>query len=464
MEPFHTFASYRQDRFLSEAPIMANHINTGVDHRSSRRPSSRTNFSYPRLSRHESNESRSSNGSAPGMTDASDSDLSFDEDGIYNTSAGELWDSFWPDDAESSSIYRQSQESQLALLQPRQGKDYLKLNPIRYTPFDADDETIKIVTRGYDSEEEEPPSPRTTTQPPPLGSTPLLSSPSRPLPKRSPVTYSIYPKPSPPVISVPRHPHPPRTSSLSFEPPSPPRRPSFLGSSRSSTSFKPSKSTHNMHSLFIAPSMQPYNKLCSPQQQSSSTAPANVATTTTTSSSSSSVPVSPVYPPPPTPKTLRPSTSAFSLRDKIRARSDTRGLASHHHRRHDDVTTPLLPSPLPEPLPAPPQQQQQQRPQFVSVFELDSDSESDAEAANEGPSFARRIARGLHKRTTIEKEKRSIAERKASTAVSTTAGLKATLDAGTPEKRCGGERLRDGDSLSRNRGGSLGRIFGFIGI
>ncbi|KAI0428260.1 hypothetical protein F5Y09DRAFT_292696 [Xylaria sp. FL1042] len=452
MESFNNLAPYHQDSFLAEASKMVNQITTGRGHRSSRRPSLRTNFSYPKLVRHGSNESRSSNGSIPGMTDTSDCDLSFDEvdeDGIYNTSAGELWDSFWPDDAESSSIYRQSHESHLPLLQPRQRKDYLKINPTGRSPFGPDDETIKIATDECDYWEEEPPSPRTSIQPPLLGSTPLLSTPPRPVQKRSPVTYSIYPTPQP-VASVPRLPHPPRTSSLSFEPRSSPRRPSFLLNSRSSAALKASKSIHNMNSLFIAPSTMPHNNKVSVSQECPPT----------TAKKAASVPVSPVYPPPPTPRTLRPSTSAFNLRDKVRSRSESKGSALHNHNHSNNATAPLaplLPSPLPEPIPPTPAT----RPQFVSVFELDSDSESETEAADEGPSFARRIARGLHKRSTIEK-RGGVAERKVSgSAAVAAAGLNAaTLYAG-PSEKYGGDR---GGSLSRKRGGSLGRIFGLIGM
>ncbi|KAK5636247.1 hypothetical protein RRF57_011959 [Xylaria bambusicola] len=405
----------------------------------SRQSTSRANFSYPRLSRHESNESRSSNGSVPGMTDASDSDMSFDDDGSYNTSAGELWDSFWPDNAEPPSTYRYSQESQISLLQPKQHKDYLNIDPMCCQSGVVDnDETIKVAIRGYDWQEEKPPSPRTRTQPPSSQSTPLLTTPPRPAPKRSPVTYSVYPKP--PVFNVPRLPHPPRTSSLSFEPPSPPRRSSFLRGSRSSAALRASKSTHNMHSLFIAPTTTPFNKVASSQQLSS-----------TATNTAASVPVSPVYPPPPTPRTLRPSTSAFNLRDKVRMRSNTRGSTSQNH-----ITAPpqLLPSPLPEPLPT--------RPQFVSVFELDSDSDSEADAAaEESRNFARRWARGLHKRSTVEK-RGVVAERKVSSACGYGGGPVSTSDADSGDKG-GDERLRDGGSLSRKRGGSLGRIFGFIG-
>jgi hypothetical protein len=50
----------------------------------------------------------------------------------------------------------------------------------------------------------------------------------------------------------------------------------------------------------------------------------------------------------------------------------------------------MLPSVLPEPQPTKPQVQR-----FVSVFELDSDSETEVDKGNN--SFAKRIARGLHK-------------------------------------------------------------------
>ncbi|TGJ85651.1 hypothetical protein E0Z10_g3100 [Xylaria hypoxylon] len=356
------------------------------------------------------------------MTDASDSDASCDDDGMYNTSASELWDSFWPDSTESSSIYQQFQEYNFPLLQPEQRGDYLNVNPTRRQLSDADDDTIKIATREHYPQEEELVSPHDTIQPPPLQSTP----------KKSPVTYSVYPKP--PVISMQRHPHPPRTSSLSFEPPSPPRRPSFLRCSRSSAGLKCGKSTHNVDSHFIAPSIISCSSVASLQQRSS-----------TAGHTAASVPVSPAYPPPPTPKTLRPITSAFNLRDKARVHSNSRGPVSHN------VTAPLaplLPSPMPELLPTRPQVER-----FVSVFDLDSDTESETEAAGQSRSFAKRIARGLQKRSTIER--RALAERKA-----VTSGLTA-LDAGSLDKDSEGNPR---DSLSRKRGGSLGRIFGFIGM
>ncbi|KAI1365385.1 hypothetical protein F5Y08DRAFT_175616 [Xylaria arbuscula] len=467
MDSFSIHPAYRQDNSALEPAEMTPHAAAGIGDMSSRRTSSRANFSYPSLSRHESNESRSSNGSIPGMTDASDSDISFDDDGSYNTSAGELWDSFWPENAESSSsAYRYSQESQVALLQPRQQKDYLKINPVSYHQYaGADDDTIKISDRGYDLQEEEPPSPRTSIKPLPTQSTPLLSTPPRPAPKRSPVTYSVYPKP--PVYNIPRLPHPPRTSSLSFEPPSPPRRPSFLRGSRSSAALKASKSIHNMHSLFIAPSTAP---------------PPNKATALSSAKgAAASVPVSPLYPPPPPLRTLRPSTSAFSLRDKIRLRSSdsttNRGPTSQTHSATMAPPPQLLPSPLPE------QPLLTTRPhhQFVSVFELDSDSEAEAdddaaaaEGGRESRSFARRWARGLHKNKRSGAgagEKRGgVAERKASSSTSssgpssltttTTAATVSLSDADYDEGDV--QRLSNGGSLSRKRGGSLGRIFGFI--
>lgn len=50
---------------------------------------------------------------------------------------------------------------------------------------------------------------------------------------------------------------------------------------------------------------------------------------------------------------------------------------------------------------------------FVSVFEFDSDSETEANV-DQSNSFAKRIARGLHKKS--GSEKRGVAERKVPTA------------------------------------------------
>jgi hypothetical protein len=92
---------------------------------------------------------------------------------------------------------------------------------------------------------------------------------------------------------------------------------------------------------------------------------------------------------------------------------------------------------------------------FVSVFELDSDSETEAVTADESNnSFAKRIARGLHKKSASEK--RGFLERKA-----VTAGFTA-LSADNPVKDYE-EKPGESGSLGRKRGGSLGRIFGLMG-
>ncbi|KAH8166086.1 hypothetical protein CIB48_g2165 [Xylaria polymorpha] len=425
MEFTNPFAPSRRGISPSDTRIITTDTTPQAVTRLSRRPSLRDNFSYPRLIRHESSESRSSDGSMPGMTDTSDSDMSFDfdDEGNYNTSAGELWDSFWPGST-SSSIFRQSEEHHQALLQSRRRRGGLKIDPTkRRQPSDADGDAVRTTTKDYKLKVEELTTPSPTFQSPSLQSTPKKSTP----------TYSVYPKI--PVISVQRHPHPPRTSSLAFEPPPPPQRPLFLRSSRSSANLKSNKSSHNVNSLFIPPSLASSNKAALFQQQSL-TAPKTTV----------SAPVSPAYPPPPTPRTLRPSTSAFSLRDKARIHSNNiKGLVSHN------VTAPLaplLPSPLPEPSPmgAPLER-------FVSVFEFDSDSETEANV-DQSNSFAKRIARGLHKKS--GSEKRGVAERKVPTA-----GLP-SLDAEASSKDPR-ERPRNGAVLSRKRGGSLGRIFGLMG-
>ncbi|KAJ2973978.1 hypothetical protein NUW58_g8806 [Xylaria curta] len=208
MEFTNPFAPSRQERFpfQSEVDRLAADPDPGANTRLSRNVSLGNNFSYPRLSRHESSESRSSEGSMPGMTDASDSDISFDEDCIYNTSANELWDSFWPDKT-APSICRQSQEEHLALLRARRRGDDSKFRlRRRRQPSDVVDDTIVIASGIPDPNVEEPGSPRHMFQPPA----------SQPTPKKSAVTYSVYPKL--PAINVHPHPHPhphpPRTSSL----------------------------------------------------------------------------------------------------------------------------------------------------------------------------------------------------------------------------------------------------------
>ncbi|KAI0546971.1 hypothetical protein F4679DRAFT_598078 [Xylaria curta] len=412
----------------SDAKMMTTGTAIEVATRLSRRSSPRDNFSYPRLSRHGSNESRSSDGSVPGMTDTSDSEISVDDDGIYNTSAGELWDSFWPDNT-TSSILRQSQEYHPALLYSRQHSDNfdIEIDPLkRQQPFDAHGRAANITTKDHISEIDHFMTSSRVFQSPP----------SQYMPKQSPVAYSVYPKI--PVTSVQRYPHPPRTSSLSFEPPSP-SRPIF-------SSSMSSKSGHDTNPVFIPPSLASNSEATSQQQSS------------TTVKTAASVPVSPAYPPPPPPKALRPITSAFNLQDKVQVHKNQNTATVTNNNNNNDKDSvshnamapppvPLLPSPLPEPLPMRPQPER-----FVSVFEFDSDSESEAD--DEGTSFAKRIARGLHKKS--GSPKRGAAQRKGITT------RFASLDADASRKDFI-EGLRNGSSLSRKRGGSLGRIFGLMG-
>ncbi|KAI8626967.1 hypothetical protein F5Y19DRAFT_487265 [Xylariaceae sp. FL1651] len=416
MEFTNPFANSQQDNFLSGTGTETADVTAEVGTRLRRKSSLRTNFSYPRLSRHESSESRSSNGSVPGMTDTSDSDLSFDDDCVYNASAGQLWDSFWPDNMVSS-----THKQYPAVLQSSRSRDYFNANPTKRRSSNTEDDTIKIMPSEHNTKGELPAHGHQTLQ----------CLPPQPAPKKAAVTYSVYPRPS--VTNVQRYPHPPRISSLSFDPPSPRRTQLLLRGSKSSVGLNPGKSIHNLNTHFIAPSLVlNCNAASSPRQQS-----------LTTINKATSVPVSPAYPPPPTPRTLRPSTSAFNLRDKTRAHGNERGLVAHN------VTAPLTPL-LPEPLPSRPQVER-----FVSVFELDSDSDTESDAADESSnSFAKRIARGLHKKSASEK--RGAGERKA-VAVGLTA-----LDANAAEKDFG-QKPRDLGSLNRKRGGSLGRIFGLMG-
>jgi hypothetical protein len=382
-----------------------------------RKPSLRTNFSYPRPSRHEPSDSRSSNGSVPGMTDASDSDLSFDDDCVYNTSAGQLWDSFWPNSTDPSA-YDQPQE--LDLQQTRQQHDYFKVDTTKRYSSEEDGDTIKVSPREQNAKVDELATPSQKFRTPQW----------KPTPKKSAVTYSIYPEPP-----VQREVHPPRTSSLNFDPPSPPQQSPVVRSSKSIAALRPSKSTRDIHRLFIAPSLMLHGKTASPPSMPLGTV----------SSTASSVPVSPAYPPPPPPKTLRPSNSAFNLRDINAGAPGTAPLPA------------LLPSALPQPQPRPPPQPARpQMERFVSVFELDSDSESEDEAAEESHNYnnslAKRIARGLHKKSASEKRGGS-------------AGFGGSFGSDGPDKdKDSDEKSKDFNSnFSRKRGGSLGRIFGLMG-
>ncbi|KAI1329978.1 hypothetical protein F5Y16DRAFT_416580 [Xylariaceae sp. FL0255] len=421
-----------------------------------RKPSLRTNFSYPRLSRHESSESRSSTGSVPGMTDTSDSDQSFDDDCVYNTTAGQLWDSFWPDGGTPSPL----SEQYPAIVHTAVTRDYFSVNPTRRrSSSHDDDDTIRVSPRES--------GPAKADDSPPQGQQERRPSP-RPTPKRAPATYSVYPKPTV-MPNIQRIPHPPRTSSLGFEPPSPPRRQLFLRSSKSSVALKSSKSNHSVASaLFIVPP-----------------APSGYQETLKASSSSTgiaSVPVSPANAPPTLPGTLRASTSSFTLRDKSKS-SKTRLNSNTTSHNVTAPLTPLLPSTMPPPplpssasAPFPPPQPQFER--YVSVFELDDsdteDSGADESSSSSGNNFARLIARGLHRKSASEK-RGGVVERKAvaagflappATGTNADVGIAANGLVGSengdlsPEHR--DKSSQDLGSLGRKRGGSLGRIFGLM--
>ncbi|KAI1203629.1 hypothetical protein F5X97DRAFT_283681 [Nemania serpens] len=421
--------SQRESTSSESGTRMATDVTAEADITLRRKPSLRTNFSYPRLSRHESTESRSSNGSVPGMTDASDSDGSFDDDGCYNTSACQLWDSFWPDDT--------------AACPPQTGHCEERTKPEvarRCDPTNVEAEITQAAIRDREQKVMKLATPRQTSLSPPV-----IIQPEH---RKSAVTYSVYPKI--PVMSVERHPHPPRTSSLSFTPPSPPRRPLHSRGGRPSAGLKATKSTQNMRSAFIAPIVTAQGGAASPLP----TAPS------TTLSPAVSVLKSPSYPPPPPPRTLRASASAFSIRDKARVQTTTNDDAKtvHHSIIHSipyhsgglvayNVTPPLpplLPSPLPESRSSSPVPER-----FVSVFDFDSDSESE----DEHNSFARRIARGLHRKSASEK--RSASWRKPSTPKHRASDADAS--------KYSGDKQRNSGSLGSRRGGSLGRIFGLMG-
>ncbi|KAI1114081.1 hypothetical protein F5Y14DRAFT_462017 [Nemania sp. NC0429] len=435
MEFTNPFTHSQQEQVSALEPQgAATDVNLEADTTMRRKPSLRTNFSYPRLSRHESSESRSSNGSVPGMTDASDSDASFDDDGGYDTSACQLWDSFWPDNT-TSCIGRQSQQDPQPLQARHPEEEHSELDIKRCHPTGLEGETTRSAIGELGSEVEELTTPRQTSLSPPI---------IQPEQRKSAATYSVYPKL--PVISVERHPHPPRTSSLSFTPPSPPRRPLYPRGNRGSAGLKSAKSSQNIRSLFIPPIITSQGGVASPQE---------ISPLTLTASAALSVPVSPAYPPPPPPSTIRPSTSAFSLRDKARVQNSGNSTVISTSISTNNVgglvaynvtppLPPLLPSPLPEPRSESPGPER-----FVSVFDFDSDSESEEEEE----SFARRIARGLHRKSASEK--RSASWRK------TSAPKHRASDADVA--KYSGDKQRNSGSLSSRRGGSLGRIFGLMG-
>ncbi|RYO89470.1 hypothetical protein DL762_003189 [Monosporascus cannonballus] len=356
------------------------------------------------------------------MTDSSDSEVSLDDDYCqYNVSASELWDGFWPSTEETNA--REWPGS--SITQPsRSTQEYFSVDVIKQYADDAEDDTVTITPLEDKAEcAKQTQRPRDSRQ----------SSPRRASSKRGPPRYSVYPKQQ--QLSPPRLPHPPRTSSLRSGPPDPSRHRSLKGS-KSSFNLSPlSMLTHRLHvspPSFAKPASQP--------------------------TTAKSVPVSPAYPSPP-PKSLRPSVSAFNLRE----------FSSSSEARHN--TTAPLPQlvqrmALPE-SPFPPRPAAAER--FVSVFDFDSDAESvvgptgaharGGRSNHSNGSFAKFIARGLHKKSASEKQ------RGPSTSSSSMSQAVAPLDFAVANHADGegSEKDRGKKRPSRKRGGSLGRILGFKG-
>ncbi|KAH7037467.1 uncharacterized protein B0I36DRAFT_359156 [Microdochium trichocladiopsis] len=120
--------------------------------------------------------------------------------------------------------------------------------------------------------------------------------------------------------------------------------------------------------------------------------------------------------------------------------------AATNYTDDTNTTCPLVPPP-PPPQCRPQTELSSNRaplPRFVSVFELDSDCESDTETSN---GLAKRIARGLHKKTPSGRRNALPVRRPATSGQDSVASSDKEL-----------EEVKD--ALSRRRGGSLGRIFG----
>lgn len=379
--------------------------------------SSKPNFSYPRpesrAARHEPSDSRSSvqsNGSVPGMTDASDSEASVDDDFHYNASASELWDSFWPEDAaKKQTIHRTQSAAHLNTETP----DYFSIPNSTDGYYEPEDDTITLTP------EKEYHQTGTVEWPLPCH----RSAPLRPQPTRAPATADpVYPRPADDVPHRPA-PIPPRTSSLTPEPFGPLRRRS-LKSSKSSAQLHSTKSSSGLHPLYEAPVAAASNATIRHQAVRS-------------------VPVSPLYPA--VPGRLRPTASAYNMREQQAPPTSAPSPTQHN------ATAPLAPLSGPVELDQRPVRPEPQR--FVSVFECDSDNESDAENGK----FVKRLARGLqqHKKS-ASGDKRNSGERKAHHhhhSQSRSLG-------GGEEPR--GHGARD-DSQGRKRGGSLGRMLGLKG-
>lgn len=316
------------------------------------------------------------------MTDNSDSDGSGDDDYQYNTSASELWDTFWLVETQKT---QSRQRSQCTGDQQAQVSDTFCLEHYIATRVeDPEDDTVTVTQASQDA----------TSTPQPLLRPLTAHGESRAA--RSTASYSVYPRPTPLPTRITL---PPRSSSLVAQP--------------SIQPLKGSKSITNIKSQASIPIVQ--------------VTPAPPDDKDTSQRQPRPAPLSSMSPPP----KLRQSTSAYNIRDSA----------------HCNTTAPL------EPVPAIPDQLRSAPPQmerFVSVFEFDSDTDS-----GDNDTFAKRIARGLqHKKSLkelgIKKGDGSHKGHKKS------ASEKSAL---SPKKS---EAALDGSgSLSRKRGGSLGRMLGF---
>ncbi|KAJ1335712.1 hypothetical protein MN608_02454 [Microdochium nivale] len=386
--------------------------------------------------RHESSESLSSiksSSSAPGLTDTSDSEPSVDEDSQYNISTSQLWDSFWQS-VELKSTSRPTRPP--PKIQSVQSDDYFTLSVLNHYTQDTDDEqndedddnsnsiitTRNSVIRKKPLAAPQPLSRPTTSSQQSHQSSSRPSSPNRP--NRS---YSIYPKQKP-FPSTRQLVLPPRTSSRTSPLPPIPQPPVPQLSVREQKvsglllALRPSRSSHNLHvahSEAVAEARPPVPLI----SQSAPTSP--------------SLP-NPLY------TTLRPSKSTFNLKQK---RADTG--TQHNPTAPLAPLAPLVPlvpfSSLDRPLPELPHDRPSMQ-RFVSVFELDSDCESDAESNN---GLAKRIARGLHKKT--PSGRRNVLP----------GPVRRPVTAGQDAPVFRNENAEEAkNALARRRGGSLGRIFG----
>lgn len=393
-------------------------------------PSPWSKVAYTRIERtnyrHEpsgSLSSISSSSSAPGLTYASDSDASADEDSQYNISTSQLWDSFWQSIDAKSNLKSDQKPSKI---QPAQSDDYFTLSVLNHYTQDGDDDNngeSHIID--IPAPEREPPA-----VPLPLLRRTTSSRQSRRCavrptsPRVHARTYSIFPEqqpPPPPPRQLPAL--PPRTSSLASPtlpsaPPLPPTRAQKVNGLLSV--LRPSRSIHNLR----AAHSDPLDAALPPLPLTSHSAPTSPGL------------------PKPMSLALRSSRSAFNLRAKAERCPK---MPSQHN--FAAPLAPLSPPPVPlceRPLPALPVSSRPPANRFVSVFELDSDCESDVESSS---GLAKRIARGLHKKTPSGRRNVLPSRRPAT----------ADQDNAIPTEK---ELKEAENALARRRGGSLGRIFG----